>query len=574
MYTRTQQRRGNAAEWTSVNPILADGEIGFERDTGRFKIGDGVVAWTALEYSAVSEALLDDIIAVAIAEQHEIDNDTYRAVIKPEMFGTTGTANDTAVLQTAFDMLRGSALFNDIELTKAYNITAAINMGLMVGKKIIGSGTGLTGFVQQTDGVPIINFDTENAHDLKFENVYFAYATADPTNAGSVAMALSVVGGTGAGIYRVELDGCDFYRCYKGVGTTGTGSLALWGWDVHDSRFRHIKQTAVDLSSPVTIGMPRNRISHVYISNTGSAVVSTGPAINIAGSELFGDSWDIEGWQNTILAVAGGVSGPIVTGIHVESHVFTGGGRKNLIQIADTKDCQLVDVTAHATSSAAVEVDLIRANAGASVTVRGLNANFPAGPTSLYYGSTDASAGARVSLSGLGTNGAFAATVPQGLDVRVLDIAAMTGAYWPVQLGKTNSAGLRGDAFLIIVPFPMLVSAIATYINTATAGNFQAAIYSADGATKLAATASTAFGSLTAASVNVVALIGGALSLAPGAYWVAQGSDNSNLTYGLGNSTDTRCPSKQQLSSSVPLPASIAGWSNASAALGPVLVGV
>ena len=50
MATRMQQRRGTAAQWTSANPILAGGEIGFETDTGQFKIGNGSSAWSALSY--------------------------------------------------------------------------------------------------------------------------------------------------------------------------------------------------------------------------------------------------------------------------------------------------------------------------------------------------------------------------------------------------------------------------------------------------------------------------------------------------------------------------------------------
>lgn len=50
MATRMQQRRGTAAQWTAANPTLAAGEIGFETDTGKFKIGDGSSAWSALSY--------------------------------------------------------------------------------------------------------------------------------------------------------------------------------------------------------------------------------------------------------------------------------------------------------------------------------------------------------------------------------------------------------------------------------------------------------------------------------------------------------------------------------------------
>jgi hypothetical protein len=50
MYVPMQQRRDVAANWTSGNPVLLSGEIGLETDTSKFKIGDGVTAWTSLSY--------------------------------------------------------------------------------------------------------------------------------------------------------------------------------------------------------------------------------------------------------------------------------------------------------------------------------------------------------------------------------------------------------------------------------------------------------------------------------------------------------------------------------------------
>lgn len=49
--TQIQVRRDAASNWTSTNPTLAQGEIGFETDTGKFKIGDGTTAWTSLTYA-------------------------------------------------------------------------------------------------------------------------------------------------------------------------------------------------------------------------------------------------------------------------------------------------------------------------------------------------------------------------------------------------------------------------------------------------------------------------------------------------------------------------------------------
>ncbi len=44
-------RRDLAANWISNNPILEDGEFGFEKDTNKFKIGNGIDTWINLSYS-------------------------------------------------------------------------------------------------------------------------------------------------------------------------------------------------------------------------------------------------------------------------------------------------------------------------------------------------------------------------------------------------------------------------------------------------------------------------------------------------------------------------------------------
>lgn len=52
MNTIIQFRRGTAAEWSAVNPTLAVGEVGYETDTGKIKVGNGSSAWSALGYSS------------------------------------------------------------------------------------------------------------------------------------------------------------------------------------------------------------------------------------------------------------------------------------------------------------------------------------------------------------------------------------------------------------------------------------------------------------------------------------------------------------------------------------------
>lgn len=45
-----KSRRDTAENWRTANPTLAEGELGFETDTKRYKLGDGKRAWNDLEY--------------------------------------------------------------------------------------------------------------------------------------------------------------------------------------------------------------------------------------------------------------------------------------------------------------------------------------------------------------------------------------------------------------------------------------------------------------------------------------------------------------------------------------------
>lgn len=49
-------RRQTAANWTSVNPTLGEGEAGIETDTLKMKVGNGSTAWNSLEYVGAGTA--------------------------------------------------------------------------------------------------------------------------------------------------------------------------------------------------------------------------------------------------------------------------------------------------------------------------------------------------------------------------------------------------------------------------------------------------------------------------------------------------------------------------------------
>lgn len=66
-----QIRRGSASSWTTINPILDDGEPGYEEGTGKLKIGDGQTSWNDLTYDdATSLSALIDELSETVESRH------------------------------------------------------------------------------------------------------------------------------------------------------------------------------------------------------------------------------------------------------------------------------------------------------------------------------------------------------------------------------------------------------------------------------------------------------------------------------------------------------------------------
>jgi len=55
MAVRIQFRRGTATEWSTANPVLAEGELGYESTTKAIKFGDGATAWNSLPVAAAGD---------------------------------------------------------------------------------------------------------------------------------------------------------------------------------------------------------------------------------------------------------------------------------------------------------------------------------------------------------------------------------------------------------------------------------------------------------------------------------------------------------------------------------------
>jgi hypothetical protein len=102
MATRMQQRRGTASQWTSANPVLNAGEMGWESDTNKFKIGDGTNHWADLDYFSDINSTVNPAFGSSITFEGATANDfeTTLAITDPTADRTITFPDSTGTVAT------------------------------------------------------------------------------------------------------------------------------------------------------------------------------------------------------------------------------------------------------------------------------------------------------------------------------------------------------------------------------------------------------------------------------------------------------------------------------------------
>jgi Major tropism determinant N-terminal domain len=95
MAIQIQYRNDTAANWTSANPILLSGEIGYETNTKLMKIGDGTTAWVSLAYFPSSASITSGAISGVTINNSVIGGTTPAAGTFTTLNSTTGAVNAT-----------------------------------------------------------------------------------------------------------------------------------------------------------------------------------------------------------------------------------------------------------------------------------------------------------------------------------------------------------------------------------------------------------------------------------------------------------------------------------------------
>ena len=169
--TIIQIRRGLAATWISLNPILAAGEMGLETDTKKMKIGNGTNVWASLNYS------------VGQVDNINFSGNTISSVdVNGDITLDPNGTGDVRIVDTA-DLYVGGDIYSDSKKLATLEYVDAVKQGLDVKGSVRAATTvniSLSG-AQTIDGVSVVATDrvlVKNQSTGSQNGIYVASASA------------------------------------------------------------------------------------------------------------------------------------------------------------------------------------------------------------------------------------------------------------------------------------------------------------------------------------------------------------------------------------------------------------
>lgn len=269
--TRIQLRHDTAANWTAKNPVLMVGELGFEIDTNKFKIGDGVKNWNALEYAVKDE--------IALTDENVTMTDDFTATVNIGTFSVPASGSGTIAAQgkTLKEFLSGLfAKAQDpnvtqpsvsISLTNAgakevgNEFTPSYTVKFNAGSYQYGPATGVTATYAVSD--------TASHTATEASGSFAKFTVADTTN-----YKVSVVATHTAGVAPKNNLGTPVDAKKITAGTKNASSGAVTGY--RNSFWGGVKSKEGTPTSVAIRGLAGKKNGNIAAGNTGDAQESVG----------------------------------------------------------------------------------------------------------------------------------------------------------------------------------------------------------------------------------------------------------------------------------------------------------
>ena len=226
-----KQRRDSAANWTANNPTLLAGELGYESDTGYWKVGDGSTAWTSLAYiTGLGAEIPVSRLADGAARQLLQTDAAGTGVEWTDNVDVPGTLDVTGVATFDDDVtIQGDLTVNGTTTTIDTTTLVVEDKNIEIGKvatptDVTADGGGITlkgstdktiNWIDSTDAWTFSeHVDLASAKEFRIAGV----KVLDATSLGSavVSSSLTSVGTIGTGIWNGTIIGTG----YGGTGQT------------------------------------------------------------------------------------------------------------------------------------------------------------------------------------------------------------------------------------------------------------------------------------------------------------------------------------------------------------------
>lgn len=190
--TLIQFRRGTSSQWANSTNALAIGELGYDTDLKKYKIGDGTTLWSSLPWSTILPSELNELVDDRVAS------------LLVSGTGISLNYDDNSNSLTINSTIEGGADVEEIQD--------------IIGSGVVG-GTGISVSYNDTTGITTVSVDT---HSHKLSDITDITATASEVN----YLDLTTGAGTAEASKAVVLDSS---KNITGIGNISAVDLTLSG---------------------------------------------------------------------------------------------------------------------------------------------------------------------------------------------------------------------------------------------------------------------------------------------------------------------------------------------------------
>jgi len=321
MAVRIQFRRGTASEWTSANPTLAAGELGYETDTAKFKLGDGSTSWSSLDYAGINQDDIDNAVADVIdSAPGTLDtlNELAAALGDDANFAATVTNNLANKVSVVFDTSNNFSSANAV--TSANVLYVTTDLGMSYARFGDGStnynDVPVIGEYYTDEAVTTHSNDTTNVHgiantaDIAYVSTDIANVQSDLTDHEDLTLSVHGIANTAALVTQTEIDThADVTTSVHGISDT---SDLLVTADLNDHA--NVTENVHGITNTADLLVTADLDTHADVTTNVHGIADTGDLVVTS---------DLGGASSTELGYVVGVSSSIQAQFNSISETYT-----------------------------------------------------------------------------------------------------------------------------------------------------------------------------------------------------------------------------------------------------------